>query len=74
MAEDHKLNAKEICEVMSNNTCYYKEVFDYTPIMKRKVATWYRHQNKNYVSDPMEILIKMIAGMYGNQQQQAKKR
>lgn len=65
MAEDHKLNAKEICEVMSNNTCYYKEVFDLSLIMKRKISTWYRHKNRQYVSDPMELLIKMIAGMYG---------
>ena len=44
------MSPKDICDVLSNNTGYYKEVFDYWLPMKNKIASLHRMQNKNYVS------------------------
>ena len=44
------MDAKQICEVLSNNKAYYKEVFDYWHFMKGKIVAKYRIKNPKYVS------------------------
>lgn len=48
-AEDLGMSAKEICEVLTNNKGYYKEVFDYWLPMKRKIIAMHRQRNPNYM-------------------------
>lgn len=42
------MNPKEICEVLSNNTGYYKEVFDYWAFAKAKIRALRQYQNPRY--------------------------
>lgn len=64
-AEDLGLSAKEICEVLTNNKGYYKEVFDYWMPMKRKIIAWYKQHNPNYMPNDVNIDTNAIASMFG---------
>lgn len=48
MGEDMNMTPKEICEVLSNNRGYYKEVFDYYLYAKSKIAAYRQFKNPNY--------------------------
>ncbi len=48
MAEDMNMTPKEICEVLSNNKGYYKEVFDYFTFAKAKIRAARQYRNPNY--------------------------
>ena len=65
-AEDLGLNAKEICEVLSNNRGYYKEVFDYWLPMKNKIVSLHRQQNKNYMPNGSGADVKQLMQMLGS--------
>ena len=40
------MSPKEICDVWSNNTCYYKEVFDLYGPMRLKIRAYHEFKNK----------------------------
>ena len=66
MAEDHRLDAKQICEVISNNKCYYKEIFDYWHFAKGKIVALYRHNNPKYVSwSDSGAMFNSLLGAFG---------
>lgn len=50
-AFEYDMKPKDICEVLSNNKCYYKEVFDYTGWMRGKMEAYSKkqqtHRNRN---------------------------
>lgn len=48
MGEDMNMTPKEICEVLSNNRGYYKEVFDYWLFAKNKIRAYRQYKNPNY--------------------------
>ena len=62
MAEDMGMSAKEICEVLSNNTGYYKEVFDYWLPMRKKIAAWHRLKNPNYGNNQILNDLRKLLG------------
>lgn len=47
------MSPKEICDVISNNTCYYKEVFDVYGFMCKKVRAYHKSKaQQKAVSSP----------------------
>lgn len=64
-AEDLGMSAKEICEVLTNNKGYYKEVFDYWLPMKNKIIAMHRQQNANYMPSSSGIDAKTLSMMFG---------
>lgn len=64
-AEDLGMSAKEICEVLTNNRGYYKEVFDYWLPMKRKIIALYKQSNSSYVPNDSKVDPNMLAGLFG---------
>lgn len=63
MAEDMDMSAKEICEVISNNKAYYKEIFDYWLPMKRKIAAFYQFKNPNYKKGKADEMFRKMMGL-----------
>jgi hypothetical protein len=42
------MTPKKICEVLSNNRGYYKEVIDYWPFAKSKIGAFGIYKNPDY--------------------------
>jgi hypothetical protein len=61
MAEDMDMKPKEICEVLSNNKGYYKEVFDYWLFAKLKVRALRQYQNPQYKKIKMQEFFEKFA-------------
>lgn len=47
------MTPKGICEVLSNNKGYYKEVFDYCVFSKNKIRAFRQYKNPNYIKAKM---------------------
>lgn len=62
MGEDMNMTPKEICEVLSNNKGYYKEVFDYYVFAKAKIRAFRQHKNPNYKKSKMNELFEQMMG------------
>jgi hypothetical protein len=56
MAEAMYMTPKEICEVLSNNKGYYKEVFDYFTFARAKIRAFRQYKNPNYKKSKMNEL------------------
>jgi hypothetical protein len=62
MAEDMKMTPKEICEVLSNNKGYYKEVFDYFIFARAKIRAFRQYKNSNYKKSKMNEFFEQFVG------------
>lgn len=62
MAEDMNMTPKEICEVLSNNRGYYKEVFDYWTFAKTKIRAHRIYKNPNYKKAKFQEFFEQFMG------------
>lgn len=62
MAEDMNMTPKEICEVLSNNRGYYKEIFDYWMFAKSKIRAFRVYKNPNYKKVKMQEFFEQYMG------------
>lgn len=53
---------KEICEVISNNKGYYKEVFYYYVFAKNKIRVFRQYKNPNYKKSKMNEFFEQFMG------------
>lgn len=58
MGEDMNMTPKEICEVISNNKGYYKEVFDYYVFAKNKIRAFRQYKNPKHKKSKMNELFE----------------
>ena len=56
------MTSKEICEVLSNNKGYYKEVFDYFLYAKSKIRAFRQYKNPNYKQAKFEEFFQQFIG------------
>jgi hypothetical protein len=62
MGEDMNMTPKEICEVLSNNKGYYKEVFDYFVFARAKIRAYKQFKNPNYKKSKADEFFEQFMG------------
>lgn len=62
MGDDMNMTSKEICEVLSNNEGYYKEVFDYYIFAKAKIRAFRQYTEPNYKKSKMNEFFEQFIG------------